>query len=837
MKKKEYHITGMTCSSCSSHVEKAVKKLEGVKSVAVNLLSNHMVVSYEEEQVTNNQIIQAVEEAGYGICLKNQDKETKIRKEEKDETKTMKRRFLLSLCILIPLMYLAMYPMLNKWLLLPIPQMVMDHFYGVENAITLSFAEFLLLLPIVYLNRNYFLIGWKRLWKRTPNMDTLIALGSTASILYGIVTIFRIGNALGTSNFSLVQGYLTNLYFESAGMILTLITLGKYLETKSKRKTNESITKLMQLTPSTVIVKRDGKEQEIDIEEVSVGEVIVIKPGSKIPVDGKIIEGESYVDESSMTGESKLVFKGRNDLVIAGTVNKNGAFCMQATRVGENTTVSQIIKLVEEASQSKAPISKLADRVSGVFVPIVLVIAMVTFLFWMMNGQSFAFSLEMAVAVLVISCPCALGLATPVAVMVGTGVGAKNGILIKSAESLELLHKVDTIIFDKTGTLTVGKPKVTDMVSMIEEKELLAIAGTLEEKSEHPLANAILEKVKEERVKIDSVTDFAAISGRGIKGNRKGKSYKGGNLAFMQENGVKIDQEILQKAKELSEQGKTVIYFADSKTILGLIAITDPVKKEAAQVVKALKKRNIHVVMVTGDHQMVASKIAQQLKIKHVVSEALPQDKQKEMLKWQEKGSKVAFVGDGINDSLALTTADVGIAIGTGTDIAIESADVILMKDQLTDVVTAIDLSKAVIHNITLNLFWAFFYNAIGIPIAAGVLYGALGLKLDPMFGALAMSFSSVCVVTNALRLNHFQVKGKEEKKMNEKTKRIKIEGMQCNHCKMSVEKALNTLEDVLKVEVNLQEKEAIIEMEKEVENQKIEEVIQEAGFVVKEIK
>jgi len=783
MKKVKFDIQGMTCSSCSSHVEKAVNKLEGTKNVTVNLLSNNMLVEYDEEKTNNDNIIKAVIDAGYGACVSNNknSEENKEKANNKDEIKSMKKRLTTSIICLVPLMYISMHNMLF-WL------------------------QILLLIPIIIMNRNYYVVGFKRLFKRAPNMDSLIAIGSTAAILYG--------------------------FFESAGMILTLITLGKYLETKSKGKTSEAISKLINLAPKTATVIRENKEIEINVENIVKDEIILIKPGNSIPVDGVIIEGTSYIDQSAITGESVPVEKIVGDAVISGTINKNGALKIKATKVGEDTTLSQIIKLVEEAASSKAPISRLADKVSGIFVPVVITIAILATIFWLINGQSFEFALSIGIAVLVISCPCALGLATPVAIMVGTGKGAQNGILIKTAEALETLHLVDTVILDKTGTITEGKPKVTDIFSKIDENELLKIAGSLEKNSEHPLAEAILEKAKD--IELSNVVNFTAISGRGVKGVINNVEYYGGNLSLIKENN--IESTFQAKSDELLKQGKTVLYFANNKEVIGIIAVADTIKETSKQAIQELKTRNIDVTMITGDNKIVAETIGKELGIEKIISEVLPQDKEKEVARLQNEGKKIAFVGDGINDSPALVKSDVGLAIGSGTDIAIESADVVLMKNSLLDVVTAIDLSKAVIRNIKMNLFWAFFYNSIGIPIAAGILYPSLGIKLNPMIGAAAMSLSSVCVVTNALRLRKFKVKyKKEENKMNSKT--IYIEGMQCNHCKMSVEKALNSMEEVSKVEVNLENKTATIELVKDVDNSKLKSTIEELGFEVKDIK
>ena len=830
MKKVQFDIQGMTCSSCSAHVERAVNKLEGIKKVNVNLLSNNMNVEYDEAKIDNDTIIKAVMEAGYGASISSKKVE-KTNKNTKDNTiKSIKKRLIVSFTFLIPLMYIAMHHMLYEWFGLPVPEFINNIFHGTQNVLVFAFTQLLLLVPIVYVNRNYFSVGFKRLFKRTPNMDSLIAIGSTASILYGIFAIYMISYGLGHNQLDVVEKYSQDLYFESAGTILTLITLGKYLETKSKGKTSEAISKLINLAPKTATVIKDNTEREVSIEEIIKDDIILIKPGGSIPVDGIIIEGSSYIDQSRITGESVPVEKMIGDNVISGTINKNGAIQIKATKVGEDTTLSQIIKLVEEASNSKAPISKLADKVSGIFVPVIITIAILATIFWLLNGQSFEFALSIGIAVLVISCPCALGLATPVAIMVGTGKGAQNGILIKSAESLELLHLVDTVVLDKTGTITEGKPKVIDISG---NEKLLQIAGSLEKNSEHPLAEAILDKIKENNIELLEVTDFSAITGRGVTGIIDGTRYYGGNLKFLEENNINING---INDKQFLKQGKTVLYFANDTSVVGIIAVADTIKETSNQAIQELKKRNIEVVMITGDNKVVAETIGHQLGIEKVVSEVLPQDKEKEVAKLQARGKKVAFVGDGINDSPALVKSDVGLAIGSGTDIAIESADVVLMKNSLLDVVAAIDLSKAVIRNIKMNLFWAFFYNSIGIPVAAGALYLSLGIKLNPMIGAAAMSLSSVCVVTNALRLKKFKVKyNKEEKKM--KTKTIIIEGMQCNHCKMSVEKALNSMEEISKVEVNISDKTAKIELVKEIDNSKLKSTIEELGFTVKEIK
>lgn len=666
--------------------------------------------------------------------------------------------------------------------------------------------------------------------------------GSGIGAIYGIFAIYRIGYGLGHGELDIVEHYSHNLYFESSGMILTLITFGKYLEAKSKGKTTDAISKLMNLAPKTATVLREGKEVEINTEEIVKNDIVVIKPGSSIPVDGIIVEGQSSIDQSSITGESVPVYKKEKDEVISGTMNKTGFFTMKATKVGDDTTLSQIIQLVEEASNSKAPISKLADKVSLFFVPIVILIAIIATIFWLCNGQTFEFAMGMGIAVLVISCPCALGLATPVAIMVGTGRGAENGILFKTAESLEMLHKVDTVVLDKTGTITEGKPVVTDIISSIHKKSLLQIVGSLEKNSEHPLSEAVMEKIREENIELIPVNSFQSISGKGVCGEIDGQKYFVGNMTLMQEQNVKID---VNQSDDLLKNGKTILYISKENQLIGMIACQDIVKETSKIAIEELQKENQKVVMLTGDNQIVANTIGKELNIQEVIAEVLPAEKENEIAKLQSIGRKVAFVGDGINDSPALVRADVGIAIGSGTDIAIDSADVVLMKNSLLDVVTAIELSKATIQNIKLNLFWAFFYNSIGIPIAAGVFYLSHGLRLSPMIGAAAMSLSSVCVVTNALRLRTFEPKYQKKKKKtvnkleeeNKMTKEITIEGMMCEHCKMRVEKALNTISNVEKAEVSLESKKAIVTLSSDVSDEIIKNAVTEAGYGVINIK
>ena len=809
MKNVKFDIDGMTCSSCSAHVDRAVRKLNGVKEVNVNLLSNNMVVDYDEKKVTNDEIIKAVIDAGYTAIV---SKEEKHNVNNEDKISSMKKRLIISICFLIPLMYIAMHHML------PTPKFIENLFH---NPLVFAFSQVILLVPIVWLNRNYFIVGFKRLFKLSPNMDSLIAIGSSSAIIYGFYAIYKIITGLNTGNVDMVESFSKDIYFESAGTILTLITLGKYLETKSKGKTSDAISKLVNLAPKIATVIRDEKEVQVRTEEIKVG-------------DGVVIEGSSSIDQSSITGESIPVEKNVGDNVVSGTVNKTGFFKMEAAKVGKDTTLSQIVKLVEEASNSKAPISKLADKVSFVFVPCVIAIAIIAAIVWLLAGQFFEFALSIAISVLVISCPCALGLATPVAIMVGTGKGAENGILIKSAESLEMLHKIDTIVLDKTGTITEGRPQVTDIISNIDENELLSIAGTLEKSSEHPLAEAVIKEIEKRNIALKEAKEFKSVSGRGITAIVDEQKHLAGNIAFISESKIQSN-DIVEKSKLLLSEGKTVIYIANEKEIIGAIAVADVIKKTSKEAIKELKNRNLDVVMLTGDNSLVANSIANKIGIDKVVSEVLPQDKEKEVSKLQKSGKVVAFVGDGINDSPALVKSDVGIAIGSGTDIAIESADIVLIKNDLLDVVKAICLGKAVINNIKMNLFWAFFYNSIGIPIAAGVLYSSLGLKLNPMLGALAMSLSSVCVVTNALRLRKFKVKFKEEEKMNRKE--ILIDGMHCNHCKMAVEKVLNAIDGIDVVQVNLEDKKAIMELSKEVKDSVIKKAIEDEGFEVKGIK
>lgn len=734
----------MTCSACSAHVEKSVKKLNGVKSVNVNLLQNNMHVDFDETAVSVDDIINAVVSGGYGASVVGKKQEKKDNKID-NEISNMKFRLIVSLVCLVPLMYISMGHMWG-WPFLSV-------FHGAENGITFALTQMLLTLPIMYVNRKYYITGFKTLFHGAPNMDSLIAIGSGAAFAYGIIAIYCIGYGLGHGDKEFAHSYMINLYFESAAMILALITLGKFLESRAKGKTSQAIEKLIDLSPKTAVVIRDGKEVTVGVDDVQIGEIVVVKAGQSVPLDGVIVEGNGAIDESAITGESIAVEKNIGDKVIGATINKSGYFKFKVEKVGEDTALSQIIHLVEEASASKAPIAKLADKVSGIFVPVVISIAVITIIVWLLLGKGVSFALSMGISVLVISCPCALGLATPTAIMVGTGKGAQYGILTKSAESLETAHQVDTVVLDKTGTITEGKPSVTDIAPVgISDKELLQIAASIEYLSEHPLAKAIVEKA--DGLEFSDVADFEQIVGQGVKGNVDGKKVLAGNYKMMRENNIEVSEDEI-----FANDGKTSLYFAVDSKFVGIITVADTIKATSRQAIEDMRNMGLDVIMLTGDNAVTANAIKNKLSLSSAVAEVLPSDKEDEVRKLQQNGHKVAMVGDGINDAPALTRADVGIAIGAGTDIAIESADIVLMKSDLQDVVTSIELSHSVIKNIKENLFWAFFYNALGIPIAAGVLYGIAGLKLNPMIAALAMSFSSVFVVSNALRLRFFKPK------------------------------------------------------------------------------
>jgi len=755
VKKEKYTVSGMTCAACSAAVERAVSQVPGVSSVNVNLLANVMVVEYDESALDASRIIAAVSDAGYAAAPASAEQQRTQAAPVgaiTDEIAQMKKRVVVSMVFMVLLMYVSMGHMLH----LPVPAFLQ----GLENAGTMALLQFLLTLPVLLVNRQYFQVGFKTLWRRSPNMDSLIAIGSGAAVVYGVFALFRISYGLGHGELDLVARYSHDLYFESAGMILALITLGKFLEARSKGRTSDAIAKLMDLAPKTATVIRDGQEMEIPAADLVVGDIIVIRPGQSIPVDGVIIEGSSAVDESAITGESIPVAKTVGDPVVSATLNKAGAFKFRATRIGEDTTLAQIIRLVEEAGASKAPIAKLADRISAVFVPVVMAIALAAFIIWLLLGYPLEFALTTAVAVLVISCPCALGLATPVAIMVGTGQGALHGILIKSAEALETAHSVDTIVLDKTGTITEGRPQVTDVIPGpdLKPEELLQLAASLEKPSEHPLAEAVTAKAAQEGLEPAPVDEFMAVPGKGIRAELGGKTYLAGNLAFMQENKIELGI-FAAEADRLAEEGKTPMYFADTRRALGLIAAADVVKPTSRQAIAALESMGLDVVMLTGDNKRTAEAIRRELNLGSALAEVLPEDKEREIRRLQEQGRKVAMVGDGINDAPALARADVGIAIGAGTDVALESADIVLVKNDLRDVVTAVKLSRATLRNIKQNLFWAFFYNSLGIPLAAGLFYPLFGWKLSPMYAAAAMSLSSIFVVTNALRLRKFTPK------------------------------------------------------------------------------
>lgn len=856
MKKEKFDVTGMTCSACSSRVEKCVSRLEGVQEVSVNLLTNSMVVGYDEEKLDEQGIVNAVEKAGYGASPAGSHKEAgaasaadgKKLTPVQEAQKNMKRRLIGSFVCLIPMMYISMGEMMHHMFGLPVPQLFHHIFYGTENGIAFAFVQFLLLLPIVYLNQSYYRNGIRNLFHRSPNMDTLIAVGSLAAIVYGIAAVFLIGYGLGHGDMALAEKYSGDLYFESAGMIVTLITLGKYLESRSKGKTSEAIEKLMNLAPKQATVIRDGQEVRIPAEQLQQGDIVLVKPGESIAADGVVIEGTTSIDESAITGESIPVEKQPGDKVVSATMNKAGSIRFRAERVGEDTTISQIVRLVEEASSSKAPIAKLADKIAGVFVPVVMTIAALVFLIWMLAGAGLEFALSTAIAVLVISCPCALGLATPVAIMVGTGKGAENGILIKSGEALEIAHKVDTVVMDKTGTITEGRPVVTDVkVFGMSEQVFLGLAAGMEAGSEHPLAEAVVGYAKEHGIEPMQMQEFSAVFGKGIQAKWQENWYYSGNESFLAEQGIDM-QKVRSQIDTYADEGKTPLLFAGNGQLIGILAVADVEKASSLAAIEQFRKMNIDVVMLTGDNKRTAAAIQKRLGIPKVIAEVLPQEKEEQVAKLQKEGHTVAMIGDGINDAPALARADVGIAIGAGTDVAIESADAVLMRSDLLDAVSAIRLSKATIRNIKENLFWAFFYNTIGIPIAAGILYPAFQIKLSPMLGAAAMSLSSVCVVCNALRLKWFrpqkhiqqeeqkQENDKQEENKKEETKMVTeltIDGMMCAHCQKHVQDALAAMDGVTAVTVDLEAKKAQVTTDKEISMDTFAKVIADAGYTL----
>ncbi len=880
MKKETYDITGMSCAACSARIEKGISGMEGMQQCSVNLLKNSMTVSYDEAELDSGKIIHQVEDIGYGASLHQTQgsKTTGVSGRGKNgatdaaaaAAKQMKQRLIVSLVFTIPLFYISMGHMAD-W---PLPSWLL----GARNHMIFAFTQFLLVLPVLIAGGHYFKNGLKNLWHRSPNMDSLIALGSGAAFVYGIYAIYKIAWGFSIEDMDMVETFGMNLYFESSAMILTLITLGKFMEARAKSKTSEAITKLMDLAPKTAKVLRNGQEEEISVDDVQNGDILVVRDGDTVPVDGKITEGFASVDESAITGESLPVDKQTGDPVTGGTINRTGYFQMEATAVGEHTTLSKIIQLVDDATSSKAPIAKLADRVSSVFVPVVITIALLAAILWLLAGQSFEFALSVAISVLVISCPCALGLATPTAIMVGTGRGAAKGILIKSAEALEITHSIDTVVLDKTGTVTQGKPVVTDVIALEADgkaagentqayTELLQLAFSLEKMSSHPLAEAIVKKAEACSAAFQEVSDYEMIPGQGIAGTIDKARCLAGNRKLMETN--RIDISVAAGLQEkLADEGKTPLYFAQGGKFLGVIAAADVVKPTSREAIARLQEMGMDVIMLTGDNARTAEAIKKQVGIKTVIADVLPQDKEEKVRRLQEQGHKVAMVGDGINDAPALARADVGIAIGAGTDVAIESADIVLMKSDLMDAASAVSLSRAVMRNIKQNLFWAFFYNAIGIPVAAGVLYPAFHILLNPMIGAAAMSFSSVSVVSNALRLRFFTPKWKHESgtadlqttgnggMMEQSTaaaeiadriaqndeskgettmkKTIKIEGMMCQHCVKAATKALEGVAGVTAVTVSLEDKQAVVEGT--ATDEALTAAIVDAGYEVKGI-
>lgn len=880
MKKETYDITGMSCAACSARIEKGISGMEGMQQCSVNLLKNSMTVSYDEAELDSGKIIHQVEDIGYGASLHQTQgsKTTGASGRGKNgatdaaaaAAKQMKQRLIVSLVFTIPLFYISMGHMAG-W---PLPPWLL----GARNHMIFAFTQFLLVLPVLIAGGHYFKNGLRNLWHRSPNMDSLIALGSGAAFVYGIYAIYKIAWGFSIEDMDMVETFGMNLYFESSAMILTLITLGKFMEARAKSKTSEAITKLMDLAPKTAKVLRNGQEEEISVDDVQNGDILVVRDGDTVPVDGKITEGFASVDESAITGESLPVDKQAGDPVTGGTINRTGYFQMEATAVGEHTTLSKIIQLVDDATSSKAPIAKLADRVSSVFVPVVITIALLAAILWLLAGQSFEFALSVAISVLVISCPCALGLATPTAIMVGTGRGAAKGILIKSAEALEITHSIDTVVLDKTGTVTQGKPVVTDVIALEADgkaagentqayTELLRLAFSLEKMSSHPLAEAIVKKAEACSAAFQEVSDYEMIPGQGIAGTIDKARCLAGNRKLMETN--RIDISVAAGLQEkLADEGKTPLYFAQGGKFLGVIAAADVVKPTSREAIARLQEMGMDVIMLTGDNARTAEAIKKQVGIKTVIADVLPQDKEEKVRQLQEQGHKVAMVGDGINDAPALARADVGIAIGAGTDVAIESADIVLMKSDLMDAASAVSLSRAVIRNIKQNLFWAFFYNAIGIPVAAGVLYPVFHILLNPMIGAAAMSFSSVSVVSNALRLRFFTPKWKQESgtanlqttgnggMMEQSTaaaeiadriaqndeskgettmkKTIKIEGMMCQHCVKAATKALEGVAGVTAVTVSLEDKQAVVEGT--ATDEALTAAIVDAGYEVKGI-
>ena len=865
MKKEQFTITGMTCSACSARVEKAVAKVDGTKDVSVNLLTNSMQLEYDEAKTSVPAIIKAVVDAGYGASVKGKQAAAKAAPQEDPVKKSiaeMKHRLVWSIAFLLPTMYISMHGLFEKLFGLPVPHIVSEVFDGPQNAIVFAFSQFLLVLPIMYLNRRYYIAGFRNLFRGAPNMDSLVGMGSMAAALFGAFAIFRMGWGFGHGDMALVQEYSTNLYFESAGMIVTLITVGKYLEARAKGQTSKALEKLMDLAPKQACVVRGGVEQTIPAEELVAGDEIVVRPGERIPADGAVLSGTTSVDESAITGEPIPVEKQAGDKVTSATINKQGSIHFRAERVGEDTTISQIIRLVDEASASKAPIARTADKIAGIFVPAVIAIAVLAGAAWLAMGASVEFAFSIAICILVISCPCSLGLATPVAIMVGTGKGAETGILIKSGEALEIAQSVDTVVMDKTGTITEGRPVVTDITTVdgVSEQEFLAIAAGLEKGSEHPLAEAVMTAARERGIAPKTVTDFKALFGRGVEAKAAGHVYAAGNDKLMAEKGIDLTPYEAHLAS-LADDGCTPLIFAEDDRVIGILAAADVEKATSREAIARFHEMGIEVVMLTGDNARTAEAIRRRMGIEKVIAGVLPENKAAHIKKLQSEGHRVAMIGDGINDAPALAQADLGIAIGAGTDVAIESADAVLMKSDLLDAVSAIRLSKAVLKNIKENLFWALIYNVICIPLAAGILYPAFGIKLSPVIGAAAMSMSSVCVVMNALRLRFFKpdhgaeisaeqtatavssdrkdheaadsaaAQPVQEKEAIRMEKTLKIEGMMCAHCQKHVHDALAKMDGVTDVTVDLEGGKADVKATHDIPEADFRKVIEDAGY------
>lgn len=833
---QKFDITGMSCGACSANIEKSLSRQSGIKDLSVNLLQNSMNVNFDENIISVKDIIKSVSNCGYGASIHGElANDSDKAPNEEIEIKSMKTRLIFSLIILVPLMYVTMGHMVS----LPLPNFLT----GIENAVSNALTQMLLTLPVMYINRKFFTVGFKALWHRSPNMDSLVAVGSSSAFIYGVFAIYRMSYGLGIGDFELVMKYNHDLYFESAAMILALITLGKYLEAKSKGKTNQAVKALLDLAPETALVFRDGKEILIPSEEIVKGDIIIVKQGSSIPADGIIIEGSCSIDESAISGESIPVEKYVGSNVIGATTLKAGYIKFTAEKVGADTTLSQIIKLVEDASAGKAPIARLADKVSAIFVPVVMGLAIITGVIWIALGYEFEFALARAITVLVISCPCALGLATPTAIMVGNGKGAQNGILFKTAEALEKLHTIDTVVFDKTGTITEGKPKVTDVIniSAFDDNTLISIFSAIEKLSEHPLSEAIVEYCEKLNIALPNASNFKATAGQGIIGTVNDVKYLCGNVLMMKENNISIPKKIEETLKTLSMEGKTVLIASDTENCLGLFAVADVIKTSAKEAVEKLSAMGINVIMLTGDNEITANAVKKQVGIKTAIAQVLPQDKESHIRRLISEGKKVAMVGDGINDAPALTRADVGIAIGAGTDVAIQSADVVLVKSDILDSVTAIKLSRFVIKNIKQNLFWAFFYNVLCIPLAAGVFIIPFGISLNPMIGAAAMSLSSIFVVSNSLRIRFFKGEKSNSNIINKKIEKEKfimekimtIEGMTCGHCKSRVEKVLGETDGINSAIVDLENKTATINLSSDLSNETLTKIITDAGYEV----